>query len=94
MLLHCFDGKWKIVGSAKRLELYAMETDRCELQDLASQHPEKVKELQRLWQAWSDDCARSRKGRATSVQYHPAPDEMGKPNRFLVEFVKGLKDVT
>jgi arylsulfatase len=56
-------GKWKMVGGGKKFELYDMEADRCELNDLAKRHPEKVKELERVWQAWSEDCARSRKGK-------------------------------
>ncbi len=56
-------GRWKMVGSGKKLELHDMEADRCELKDLAKQRPEKLKELEQLWQAWSNDCARSRKGR-------------------------------
>ena len=32
---------------------------------------------------------RSKKFPASSVQFHPSPDEMGKPNRLLEEFVVG-----
>jgi len=59
-------GKWKIVTQGPprnhvnipikpgrdRWELYEMESDRCETQDLARDHPEKVAELDALWQYW------------------------------------------
>jgi len=44
------NGKWKLVTHrASRWELYDMEKDGTELNDLASEHPEIVKELSALW---------------------------------------------
>ena len=37
-------------------ELYDMQVDRSELNDLAAQHPDIVAELEALWQAWADRC--------------------------------------
>ena len=45
------NGKWKLVKlNGKDWELYDMETDRSELNNLAPSHPEKVKELAELWE--------------------------------------------
>jgi len=63
-------GQWKIVteGPPRRhvgvdiesppegWELYDMQSDRCELNNLASQHPDKVRELDALWQDWCRRC--------------------------------------
>ena len=53
------DGRWKIVSAYRRgqetkWELYDMDEDRTELNDLSSQHPEKLKQLVAKWQAWAD----------------------------------------
>ncbi len=64
-------GRWKLVtqGPARnhinvpighghdKWELYDIEADRCELHDLAKQYPEKVAELDALWQYWYKRCA-------------------------------------
>ena len=44
-------GPWKLVraGESRPWELYAIEEDRTELNDLGKQHPEKVRELGELW---------------------------------------------
>ncbi len=48
------DGKWKLVAKENRpWELYDMQGDRTELNDLASQHPERVAELSKKWDAWA-----------------------------------------
>ena len=41
-------------------ELYDMETDRCELNDLSSKHPEIVKELDGMWREWFERCQRDK----------------------------------
>jgi arylsulfatase len=61
-------GKWKIVSKAfpqagkfrkiddipmSQWALFNMEEDRTELNDLATEYPEKVKELSSLWQNWA-----------------------------------------
>jgi arylsulfatase len=45
-------GDWKIVSAGKDApwELYDLKTDRCESNDLAARHGEKVRELSALWQ--------------------------------------------
>ena len=49
-------GKWKLVAPSTRdrnWQLYDMEADRCELNDLASAMPEKTRSLATLWEAWA-----------------------------------------
>jgi len=48
-------GNWKLVAKGRngKWELYDMEADRTELNDLADSKPEKVKELADLWQAYA-----------------------------------------
>jgi arylsulfatase len=49
------NGKWKLVAAAGgSWELYDMETDRTELNDLADQHPEIKSRLVEAWEAWAD----------------------------------------
>ena len=49
-------GKWKLVAKGRRgkWELYDMEADRTEMNDLAGQKPEKVKALAAMWQAYAE----------------------------------------
>jgi len=51
-------GDWKLVSSARftesEWELYNMEADRTETEDLSDQHPDKVDELRRDWAQWAD----------------------------------------
>ena len=55
------DGKWKLVrygdsGRNAKLhpwQLYDMEIDRSELNDLAKKHPDKVKALAEKWEQWA-----------------------------------------
>ena len=50
--------KWKLVTKHPGpWELYDIETDRTELNDLAATHPEVVKELSGLYQDWADRCS-------------------------------------
>jgi len=47
-------GKWKLVSKHPGgWELYDLEADRTELQDLAAANPDKVKELSALYDAWA-----------------------------------------
>ena len=48
-------GDWKLVakGPAGPWELYDLRADRTEMNDLAAQQPEKVKELAAKWEAWA-----------------------------------------
>jgi len=48
-------GRWKLVRTHDNpWELYDMHRDRTELNDLATQYPEKVKAMEKAWQAWRD----------------------------------------
>jgi arylsulfatase len=48
-------GKWKAVAvdPEGRWELYDIDTDRTEMNDLAAKYPERVKEMVRLWEEWA-----------------------------------------
>lgn len=48
-------GDWKIVSAfpANQWELFNMKTDRSELNNLSTQYSEKVKELNKLYEAWA-----------------------------------------
>ncbi len=53
------DGRWKIVSSYRRdqptrWELYDMEVDRTELNDLSERMPDKLQAMVRQWQSWAD----------------------------------------
>ncbi len=52
-------GDWKLVSqheTGDQWELYNLDGDRSEMHDLVDQYPEKVKELNRLWQDWADQA--------------------------------------
>ena len=51
------DGKWKILtkGAISPWELYDMENDRSETNDLALQHPEIVERLADEWDRWASE---------------------------------------
>ena len=50
-------GDWKIVaaGAKSPWELYDMRTDRAESNDLASQQPEKVREMEEIWKTHTEE---------------------------------------
>ncbi len=49
------DGRWKLVSRhGKPWELYDLEADRSELNDLASAEPAQAERLAAAWQAWAD----------------------------------------
>lgn len=49
------DGRWKLVRLRnKPWELYDMQADRTELNDLAKRHPERVRQLAERWQVWAE----------------------------------------
>jgi len=51
-------GDWKLVAAARApWELYDLKTDRAESLNLAAQMPEKVKELEMVWQRQADEFA-------------------------------------
>jgi arylsulfatase len=48
------EGQWKLVRLRnKPWELYDLQADRTETNDLAKQHPQRVKDLADKWQAWA-----------------------------------------
>src|SRR5262249_13116823 len=50
-------GNWKLVAQHKQpWELFDLAADRTELHDLAAAHPEKVRELVALYDAWAKRC--------------------------------------
>ena len=51
------DGKWKItaVYPRGRWELYDIEADRTEQNDLAAKHPDRVKHMAAQWEAWAKE---------------------------------------
>jgi arylsulfatase len=54
-------GKWKLVwdGEFAKWELYDVETDRTEREDLAGKHPAKVKELASAYERWVQNVGRT-----------------------------------
>ncbi len=50
-------GRWKLVAAhGQPWELYDLEADRTELNNLAGEHPEKLEELKALYEAWAKRC--------------------------------------
>ena len=65
-------GKWKLVSKASKKhafawdkierlpitawELFDMEKDRTEMNDIATEHPEKVKEMAQMWMDWAKEA--------------------------------------
>jgi arylsulfatase A-like enzyme len=49
------DGKWKLtaVGAEEDWELYDMENDRTELENLAQVQPARVKKMAAQWEQWA-----------------------------------------
>lgn len=69
-------GEWKLVASrGEPWELHNVKDDRTELNNLASQMPEKVKQLSASWEAW----ARRVGVKAWPVFKRPAPEKKKTP---------------
>jgi len=50
-------GKWKLVAWAgKGWELYDLQADRTELNDLAQKYPQKVEKLKAMYESWAKRC--------------------------------------
>ncbi len=50
-------GKWKLVSRFREAwELYDMEVDRTESNNLAGQHPDQVQAMAALYQDWAKRC--------------------------------------
>jgi arylsulfatase A-like enzyme len=58
------DNRFKLViqGKGQGVELYDLLADPSEKNDVASRHPEIVKEMTRQLRAWQESCARSSRG--------------------------------
>ena len=53
----CIRDRWKLVKRYPRAwELYDMDADRTELNDLASQQPERVKAMAAQYDVWAKRC--------------------------------------
>ena len=51
------DGQWKLVREyPKDWELYDMQADRTETNDLAGKHPERVARMKQAYEAWAKRC--------------------------------------
>lgn len=46
-------GNWKLVAEGGDWQLYDLENDRTELNDLSDQYPEMVTKLAEMWEAWA-----------------------------------------
>ncbi|MDF1746395.1 MAG: arylsulfatase [Gimesia sp.] len=59
-------GKWKLVwgSNVKKWELFDMEHDRTETNDLASQYPKRVKQMEAAWIQWAKRTGAPLKGTA------------------------------
>ncbi len=59
-------GKWKLVwgSNVKKWELFDMEADRTETNDLAAEHPQIVKKLEAEWLQWARKTGAPMKGNA------------------------------
>ena len=54
-------GDWKLVSFQENnnaWELYDLRTDRVEMNDVASRHPERVKEMEARWKGLTEEFAR------------------------------------
>jgi arylsulfatase A-like enzyme len=79
-------GQWKLVAIRDQRQLFDLEADPSEQDDLAARHPEKVKQLTRLYDTWLDQMAEPMKvsgkrwqpGQATEQR---RPRRPGRPPR-------------
>ena len=60
-------GPWKLVSDSKKWELYNLDDDRTETNNLVDKHPVRVKEMQTEWLAW-----------ARRINVFPAPKKHSK----------------
>jgi arylsulfatase len=53
------EGNWKLVwdklNSKKRWQLYDLAIDRCEINDMADQHPKRVERMSNQWFDWAEE---------------------------------------
>jgi arylsulfatase A-like enzyme len=66
-------GDWKLVGEdGGEWELYNLKADRSELHNLATEQPQRVADLAKLWQAYADKTG--------VVPWHDLPQSKGSPS--------------
>jgi arylsulfatase len=53
------DGDWKLVRLGPNWELYNMNKDRTETNDLIAQHPDIAKKMESQWLDWWKDCTKT-----------------------------------
>jgi arylsulfatase len=53
------DGEWKLVRLGPNWELYNMNKDRTETNDLIAQQPDIAKKMEVQWLAWWKDCTKT-----------------------------------
>jgi arylsulfatase A-like enzyme len=69
------EGKWKLVTHREsRWELYDIDADGTEQNDLAAEHPETVERLAALWHATATDLERLPARQTAPVSDRPAPE--------------------
>ncbi len=50
-------GQWKLVSANKGpWELYDMDVDRTELNDLSKQMPDRVADMRKAWETWAQQA--------------------------------------
>ena len=52
-------GPWKLVGSEGQVQLFNLNEDIAESQDVSTQHPKRVKQLRAAFNAWQHDVDRT-----------------------------------
>lgn len=62
-------GRWKLVRDHPGAwELYDIDADRTETDDLAAQHPERVRRMEEQYRAWADRCGVIPRERIVQIQ--------------------------
>ncbi|MEM9017007.1 MAG: arylsulfatase, partial [Verrucomicrobiota bacterium] len=95
------DGKWKLVGKGvstiggtdqAKWELYDMDADRTETNDLAGTKRKKVREMAAQWETWANEVGVYPRGKKSppGPSSTPAPKEKTelKPERFKPQIAK------
>ena len=76
-------GKWKLVAQKKNVELFDLDADPSETKALNDEHPEKVRQLSRLYDEWLDQMAEpaSGQGKRWTGDAPPEPQGRRQPRR-------------
>jgi arylsulfatase len=73
-------GDWKLVAAkGDAWELYDLRTDRAEQSNAAAQMPDKVKELERVWQEQTDRCTELARKTLTEQRQPAIKSKKGNP---------------